>query len=61
MKQAELFPLLRERLIGLLNNYVQAREITDCIDRYVVPALLGGRAGVLGGLALAEEAAGVSV
>ena len=61
MKQAHLFPIIRTRLLQLLNDYVQAREITDCIDRYVVPALLGGRAGVLGGLALAEQAAGVSV
>ena len=61
MKQAHLFPMIRTRLLELLNDYVQAREITDCIDRYVVPALLGGRAGVLGGLALAEEAAGASV
>jgi fructokinase len=61
MRQGHLFPLIRERLLQLLNNYVQAREITDCIHRYVVPAQLGGRAGVLGGLVLAEEAAGVSV
>jgi fructokinase len=61
MKHAILFPLIRRRLLDLLHDYVQAREITECIDRYVVPALLGGRAGVLGGLALAEDAAGVSV
>ncbi len=61
MKHAILFPMIRRRLLDLLHDYVQAREITECIDQYVVPALLGGRAGVLGGLALAEEAAGVSV
>jgi fructokinase len=56
-----LFPLIRQELLALLNDYVQAREITECVDHYVVPALLGARAGVLGGLVLAEEAAGVSV
>jgi fructokinase len=61
MKQAHLFPMIRTRLLELLNDYVQAREITDCIDQYVVPAQLGGKAGVLGGLALAEDAAAVSV
>jgi fructokinase len=57
MQREELFPLLRRRLLELLNGYVEAREITECIDRYVVPARLGGRAGVLGALALAETAA----
>lgn len=61
MQLGRLFPLVRQRLLELLNGYVQAREITDCIDQYVVPARLGPRAGVLGGLALAEEAAAVTV
>jgi fructokinase len=61
MQHAQIFPLLRLRLLELLNGYIQAREITDCVDRYVVPAQLGGRAGVLGAIVLAEEAAGVSV
>ena len=60
MQQAQLFPLIRKELLALLNGYVQAREITDCIDQYVVPARLGGQAGVLGGLVLAEEAAGAN-
>jgi fructokinase len=61
MQHAQIFPLLRLRLLELLNGYIQAREITECVDRYVVPAQLGGRAGVLGAIVLAEEAAGVSV
>jgi fructokinase len=61
MRQPHLFPLVRQKLLELLNHYVQASEITECIDRFVVPAALGGRAGVLGGLVLAEQAAGVVV
>jgi len=57
MQQAQLFPLIRQELLRLLNGYIEAREITDCIDRYVAPAGLGSRAGVLGALVLAEEAA----
>jgi len=57
MQHAHLFPLIRQELLRLLNGYIEAREITDCMDRYVVPAGLGSRAGVLGALVLAEEAA----
>ena len=38
MQQAQLFPLIRQELLRLLNGYIEAREITECIDRYVVPA-----------------------
>jgi fructokinase len=57
MQQAQLFPLIRAELLELLNGYVQAGEITECVDHYVVPARLRGRAGVVGGLLLAEEPA----
>jgi fructokinase len=58
MAQRQLFPLVREQVQLLLNNYVQAPEIIHQIDDYIVPPALGGRAGVLGALALAEMAAG---
>jgi fructokinase len=57
MQQDRLFPIIREELLRLLNGYIEAREITDCAAQYVVPAALGRRAGVLGALVLAEEAA----
>ena len=58
MQQAHLFPLIRTELLNLLNGYIQAPEIVDFVDTYVVPPLLGSRAGVLGALVLAEQAIG---
>lgn len=56
MKARHLFPLIRAGVQKLLNGYVQAPEIVDQIEGYIVPPGLGGRAGVLGALALAELA-----
>lgn len=56
MSASQLFPLIRARLVDLLHDYVRAPEITRSTDRYVVAPALGGRAGVLGALALAESA-----
>lgn len=56
MKQAHLFPMIRTEVQAMLNGYVQMAEITEHIDRYIVPPALGDRAGVLGALALAEAA-----
>jgi fructokinase len=57
MQQTRLFALIRAELLQLLNGYIDAREITDCADQYVVAPGLGAHSGVLGALALAEEAA----
>ncbi len=56
MRRAALLPLIRQRLVELLNDYVRAGEITEHAERYVVGAALGERAGALGGIALAEAA-----
>lgn len=58
MQQTRLFPMIRAEVVSLLNGYIDLREITDCIHRYVVPPALADRAGVLGALVLAEQAAG---
>jgi fructokinase len=55
-RQAQLFKRIREDMVGLLNGYVRAPEVMRDIDQYVVPPLLGDRAGVLGGFVLAEQA-----
>lgn len=57
MDQRHLFPLIRREVQALLNNYVRSPEILEGIDAYVTPPALGGRAGVLGALALAQRAA----
>jgi fructokinase len=56
LRQEQLFPRIRQELGELLNGYVRAPEVTRDLDQYVVPPRLGGRAGVLGGLVLAEQA-----
>jgi len=54
--QSHLFPRIRANVRSLLNDYVQAPQITENIDRYIVPPGLGHRAGVLGAIALAIHA-----
>jgi fructokinase len=56
MLSKHLFPLVRDEVRLLLNGYIQTAEILQDIDRYIVPPQLGGKAGVLGGIALAEQA-----
>ncbi|MEA3308600.1 MAG: ROK family protein [Chloroflexota bacterium] len=60
MQQAQLFPLIRARVLELLNGYLAVPEIVAGIDEYIVPPGLGNRAGVLGAIALAESSSGRS-
>jgi fructokinase len=57
MEQTHLFPQVRQKLQSLLNRYLNSPAILGEIDRYIVPPTLGARAGVLGAIALAIEAA----
>jgi fructokinase len=52
MKQANLFPKIRQKVQKLLNGYIQVPEILERIDEYIVPAGLGGQAGILGAIGL---------
>ena len=56
MQQTHLFPTVQQELARLLNNYIQASEVLDKIEQYVVPPQLGNRSGVLGALVLADRA-----
>ncbi len=56
MEQAQLFPLVRQGVQESLSGYIQKPQLMDNIDDYIVPPGLGDRAGVLGAIALAEQA-----
>lgn len=57
MAQAQLFPMIRREVQDLLNGYIQSPMILDDIDAYIVPPALGRQVGVLGAIALAQDAA----
>lgn len=56
MDQQHLLPLVRHNVQSLLSNYIQKPAILVDIENYIVPPALGNRAGVLGAIALAQEA-----
>jgi fructokinase len=57
MQQTQLVPLIRRRFRDLLQGYALGDLTPDALDRYIAPAGLGDKAGVLGALALAQAAA----
>lgn len=57
MDQKQLFPLIRKQLQEVLAGYISAKEILEQIEHYVVSPMLGSQAGVLGAIALAQQAA----
>ncbi len=57
MQAASLFPLVRHYLQRSLAGYVQASALHSGIDRYVVAPELAENSGIVGALALAEQAA----
>jgi fructokinase len=56
MAQPSVFPAIRSEVQRLLNGYIQMPAILTEIDRYIVPPALGNQAGVLGAIALAQDA-----
>jgi fructokinase len=56
MEQSHLFPRIRKKVQKMINEYIQLPEIQTDIDGYIVPPKLGNRAGILGAIALAEDA-----
>jgi fructokinase len=57
MQQPRLFPGIRQRMLHWLAGYVDVGDILARSDCYVVPPALGTRAGVLGALSIAIDAA----
>jgi len=56
MSQMHLFPLIRAEVQRLMNGYIQSPLMMERINDYIVPPVLGDRAGVLGGIALGLDA-----
>jgi fructokinase len=57
MRQEHLLERIRERFLAILNGYLRSPVITRDVASYLVAPGLGDRAGVLGALALAQDAA----
>ncbi len=55
MKQEELFPMIRQRVKKILNEYLNTAEMLD-MEHYIVPASLRGNQGILGCIELARRA-----
>ncbi len=55
VNQPHLLPRIRRKVLATLNGYVQSPQLLQDIAHYIVPAGLGGRAGVLGAMALAHS------
>ncbi len=56
MQQRRLFDPIRKEVAALLNGYIGAKELSEGLERYIQPPLLGSLAGIAGALALAEKA-----
>lgn len=60
LHQPHLLPRIRAQFLAQLNGYVQHPAVTDNVATYIVAPQLGNRAGEMGALALAMDAAGAS-
>jgi fructokinase len=54
MQQGALLTMIRSKVQEILNGYLHAPAILQEIDKYIIQAQLGGRAGALGALELAR-------
>lgn len=56
MRRVSLLPQVQRNVRELLNDYVRAPQVLEEIDSYIVLPGLGEKSGVLGAIALAQEA-----
>ena len=57
MEQTQLFPLIRSQVRQQMGAYLNVPKIMNDIDDYIVAPKLGGKAGIMGALVLAQRAA----
>jgi fructokinase len=50
-----LFPMIRQQLRDLLNDYIPKPAMIEELDKFIVPPQLGNHSGVLGAILLAKE------
>lgn len=55
MQKSFMFPAVRKKVQGLLNDYIRHDMVLNKIDEYIVPPALAGRSGMLGAIALIME------
>jgi fructokinase len=51
-----LLGLVQREVLSLMNGYLDSKVVRERISEYITTPALGGRAGVLGAIALAELA-----
>lgn len=55
MNQKQLFPLIRNEVKEMLNNYLNVQELKE-LEQYIIPASLNGDQGIMGCIELAKIA-----
>ncbi len=58
MHQEQLFPLIREKTLEMVNGYINTKQLKE-IAHYIVPASLNDNQGIMGAIQLAKWAAGL--
>ena len=61
MASPHIFPLIHREVRHQLKGYIQMPEMDAGLAEYIVPPALGNQAGVLGSIALAQQALNGSI
>jgi fructokinase len=54
MERSQLFPLIRQKVREILNDYIVSPTVTGSMNEYIVPPGLGKRSAILGAMAMAK-------
>ena len=55
MERMQLFPLIRTKVVELLNGYIHSPVFQGNLETYLVPPGLGKRSAILGAMAMAQQ------